>query len=209
MGTPDDAKARAAATYDAAADSYDDPANSFWNRFGRRTVERLRLPPGARVLDACCGAGASAIPAAEAVGSRGAVLGIDLAQNLLALACSASSSFPTCRRRSARCGAPSAPVEGSPSRRGDRDSSSPVRPRSGMRFATCGPTSTRASTRGIASPIHRPSERCCTRAGPRVRRSEANLRYIRESAIRAVEANVVYAIATKPAPASRRPDAVH
>jgi SAM-dependent methyltransferase len=41
---------------------------------------------GARVLDVCCGSGASAIPAAEAVGSQGTVLGIDLADNLLALA---------------------------------------------------------------------------------------------------------------------------
>lgn len=86
MGTPDDAKAKAAATYNAAADFYDDPANSFWDRFGRKTIERLRLPLGARVLDACCGAGASALPAAEKVGSQGFVLGIDLAENLLTLA---------------------------------------------------------------------------------------------------------------------------
>jgi len=79
----DEAKARAAATYNAAADSYDDPANSFWARFGRRTIDRLGLRPGDRVLDVCCGSGASAIPAAEAVGSEGSVLGIDLAQNLL------------------------------------------------------------------------------------------------------------------------------
>ena len=86
MATPDDAKARATAAYDAAADHYDDPANSFWSRFGRRTIELLRLPPGARVLDVCCGSGASAIPAAEAVGPRGFVVGVDLAQNLLSLA---------------------------------------------------------------------------------------------------------------------------
>src|SRR5262249_2426149 len=65
MVTPDDAEARAIATYNAAADSYDDPANCFWERFGRRTIERLHLQPGVRVLDVCCGSGASAIPAAE------------------------------------------------------------------------------------------------------------------------------------------------
>lgn len=80
---PDDAKTRAAATYNAAADSYDDPANSFWARFGHRTVERLGLQQGARVLDVCCGSGASAIPAAEIVGSTGSVLGVDLADKLL------------------------------------------------------------------------------------------------------------------------------
>lgn len=36
-----------------------------------------------RVLDVCCGSGASAIPAAEIVGPEGFVLGIDLAENLL------------------------------------------------------------------------------------------------------------------------------
>jgi len=86
MATPDDAKAKAATTYNAAADYYDDPANSFWERFGRATVERLRLPLGSRVLDVCCGSGASALPAAEMVGPQGSVLGIDLAANLLELA---------------------------------------------------------------------------------------------------------------------------
>ena len=84
--TPDDAKARAAATYNAASDFYDDFANSFWDRFGRRTIERLSPRPGARILDACCGSGSSAIPAAEAVGPEGCVLGIDLAEKLLELA---------------------------------------------------------------------------------------------------------------------------
>jgi len=86
MAAGDEAQVKAAATYNAAADAYDDPANAFWDRFGRRTIERLDLTAGARVLDACCGSGASAIPAAERVGSEGRVIGIDLAQNLLALA---------------------------------------------------------------------------------------------------------------------------
>jgi ubiquinone/menaquinone biosynthesis C-methylase UbiE len=83
MVKPNDAKARATSTYNAAADSYDDPANSFWDRFGRQTIERLHLQPGARVLDVCCGSGASAIPAAEKVGPEGFVLGVDLAEKLL------------------------------------------------------------------------------------------------------------------------------
>jgi hypothetical protein len=32
----DEAKKKAAATYNAAADYFDHPANSFWERFGRR-----------------------------------------------------------------------------------------------------------------------------------------------------------------------------
>jgi len=81
-----DAKVRAATTYNAAADFFDAPALSFWERIGSRTVQRTSLKPGARVLDACCGSGASAIPAAKAVGSGGRLLGIDLAENLLRLA---------------------------------------------------------------------------------------------------------------------------
>jgi len=88
MAISDDAaaKARAAATYNAAADHYDDAANTFWGRFGQRTVERLALLPGARVLDVCCGSGASALPAAARVGPGGHVLGVDLAEDLLTLA---------------------------------------------------------------------------------------------------------------------------
>src|SRR5262245_3625781 len=87
MSTTDQtAKAKAAATYNSAADTYDDPANTFWSRFGQQTIERLELERGMRVMDVCCGAGASAIPAAESVGESGLLLGIDLAENLLTLA---------------------------------------------------------------------------------------------------------------------------
>lgn len=86
MSTPEDAKQKAATTYNAASDFYDHPVNSFWERYGRATVARLLINPGARVLDVCCGSGASAIPAAEAVGRQGFVLGVDLAENLLTLA---------------------------------------------------------------------------------------------------------------------------
>jgi len=82
----DDAKRRAQETYDAAAESFDEPALSFWDRFGRATVDRLGLRPGAIVLDACAGSGASAIPAAERVSPGGKVVAVDLADNLLALA---------------------------------------------------------------------------------------------------------------------------
>jgi len=80
-----EAKHKAAATYNSASDFYDHPANTFWARYGRRTVERLQLTHGQRVLDVCCGSGASAIPAAELVGPSGSVIGVDLASNLLEL----------------------------------------------------------------------------------------------------------------------------
>ena len=77
------AKAKAAATYDAAADHFDDEPLAFWERIGKRTVERLALATGAKVLDVGCGTGASALPAAEAVGSKGSVVGVDLSAHLL------------------------------------------------------------------------------------------------------------------------------
>jgi ubiquinone/menaquinone biosynthesis C-methylase UbiE len=78
-----DAQQRAAFAYNAAADFYDASALSFWDYFGRRTIELASLPIGSRVLDVCCGAGASALPAAEVVGQTGAVIGVDLAEELL------------------------------------------------------------------------------------------------------------------------------
>lgn len=86
MSTSDEAQKKAAATYNAAADFFDHPANTFWERYGRRTIELLGLTAGECVLDVCCGSGASAIPAAHAVGPTGSVIGVDLAQNLLELA---------------------------------------------------------------------------------------------------------------------------
>ena len=77
------AKAKAASTYDAAADHFDDEPLAFWERIGRRTVERLALSAGANVLDVGCGTGASALPAAEAVGPNGFVIGVDLSSRLL------------------------------------------------------------------------------------------------------------------------------
>ena len=83
---PNDAQRRVAFTYNAAADHFDASPLSFWHYFGRRTIELLSLSTGSRVLDVCCGTGASALPAAETVGPTGEVVGIDLARELLELA---------------------------------------------------------------------------------------------------------------------------
>src|ERR1700757_1094802 len=83
---PENAQDRAAFAYNAAADFYDASPLSFWDYFGRRTIELASLQIGSRVLDVCCGTGASALPAAEAVGPNGQVIGLDLADQLLELA---------------------------------------------------------------------------------------------------------------------------
>jgi ubiquinone/menaquinone biosynthesis C-methylase UbiE len=77
------AKAKAAATYDAAADHFDDAPLGFWERIGKRTIDRLALATGAKILDVGCGTGASALPAAQAVGAKASVIGVDLSARLL------------------------------------------------------------------------------------------------------------------------------
>ena len=81
----DAAKLKAATTYNAAADHFDDAPLAFWARIGQRTVDRLPLRAGHRVLDVGCGTGASAIPAAERVGPTGQIIGVDLAERLLSI----------------------------------------------------------------------------------------------------------------------------
>jgi ubiquinone/menaquinone biosynthesis C-methylase UbiE len=82
----DEAARRATAAFNAAADTYDHPALGFWSRVGRGTVDRLALRPGEHVLDVPAGSGASALPAAEAVGPDGRVVAADIAPALLDLA---------------------------------------------------------------------------------------------------------------------------
>jgi ubiquinone/menaquinone biosynthesis C-methylase UbiE len=82
----EEAQEKAVFTYNAAADSYDAIPLGFWDYFGKQTVKRLSLDPGSKVLDVCCGSGASAIAAAQIVGESGEVVGIDLAEQLLVLA---------------------------------------------------------------------------------------------------------------------------
>jgi ubiquinone/menaquinone biosynthesis C-methylase UbiE len=79
----DSAKIKAATTYNSAADHFDDAPLAFWERTGKRTVDRLYLASGSNVLDVGCGTGASALPAAAIVGPTGHVTGVDLADRLL------------------------------------------------------------------------------------------------------------------------------
>jgi ubiquinone/menaquinone biosynthesis C-methylase UbiE len=86
MLTSEDAKRNATFTFNATANAFDSSALGFRDYFGRKAVEKLGICEGARVLDVCCGTGSSAIAAAELVGPSGFVIGIDLADRLLALA---------------------------------------------------------------------------------------------------------------------------
>jgi SAM-dependent methyltransferase len=70
--------------FDSTAVQYAEISPLLWDRIGQATVEAARIQPGEHVLDVCCGAGASAIPAAKAAGPQGRVDAIDLAGELLA-----------------------------------------------------------------------------------------------------------------------------
>lgn len=81
--TEAEVKQRTRAVFNAAADFYDAAPLTFWNEVAVNTLDRVGVARDERVLDVCCGAGASAIEAAK----RGArVTGVDMAENLLDLA---------------------------------------------------------------------------------------------------------------------------
>lgn len=71
-------------TYTQAADHFD--GLPFWHHYGQRTVDLLAPAPGSAMIDLFCGTGASALPAARAVGPTGSVLGVDLTPALVEVA---------------------------------------------------------------------------------------------------------------------------
>jgi len=69
--------------WDKAADYYE----RFWAKqlepAQRRLLQLAALEPGERVLDVACGTGLVTLPAAEAVGPRGSVLGTDISEEMV------------------------------------------------------------------------------------------------------------------------------
>lgn len=86
-----------AKTFDAAAEDFAALAPRLWDPLGRRLVEHAAPRPGERVLDACCGTGASAVPAARAVGRDGHVDAVDIAGALLEHGRRAARDLPQVR----------------------------------------------------------------------------------------------------------------
>ncbi|MGN5236084.1 MULTISPECIES: class I SAM-dependent methyltransferase [unclassified Rhodococcus (in: high G+C Gram-positive bacteria)] len=78
-----DNPAETARTFDDASLTFDLLTDTVWGPAGNALSFQLGLGPGATVLDACCGAGASALPIAAAVGPSGRVHGVDISSDLL------------------------------------------------------------------------------------------------------------------------------
>lgn len=92
--TVDDRFTRA---FDTASSDFDRLAVHLWNPIGAATAAAAAPAPGNRVLDACCGAGASAIPAARLVGPTGRVDAIDLSTALIGELVSGATDLPQLR----------------------------------------------------------------------------------------------------------------
>lgn len=77
-------KSDCAAYFDRGAPSYG-TVMPFFERSGRDLAAHGRHQPGDRLLDVGCGRGAALIPAAEAIGPTGQLIGIDLAPTMVRL----------------------------------------------------------------------------------------------------------------------------
>jgi O-methyltransferase / aklanonic acid methyltransferase len=72
-------KQEVVAIYDRASATYDRVGARFFSYFGQFLVSRLSILEGAYVLDVATGRGALLFPVSEHIGSRGRVVGVDLA----------------------------------------------------------------------------------------------------------------------------------
>ena len=81
MGAPEGVAGR----FDRVADTYDRVGVPWFVPIAAGLVRELAARPGERVLDVGCGRGAALVPLAEAVGSTGYALGIDLAPRMVEL----------------------------------------------------------------------------------------------------------------------------
>lgn len=74
---------RIAANYDTTNNVISLGSHKKWRK---KTMQQLALEPGGKVLDLCCGTGDWTIALAQAVGSTGAVVGLDFSSEMLAIA---------------------------------------------------------------------------------------------------------------------------
>ncbi|WP_106396222.1 class I SAM-dependent methyltransferase [Actinocorallia populi] len=87
-------KASVIGVFGRSAADYEQVGVEFFTPMGRALVERAGVGEGARVLDVGCGRGHVLLPAAEAAGPSGTAVGIDLAEEMVALTASAAAHLP-------------------------------------------------------------------------------------------------------------------
>ncbi|RSM57330.1 SAM-dependent methyltransferase [Amycolatopsis sp. WAC 01376] len=87
--------------FDAAAADFTALGRHLWEPIGAATVAAAGIGEGDRVLDACCGTGASAIPAARAAGAGGVVDAIDLSGPMIGELRRRSADLPQLRAHEA------------------------------------------------------------------------------------------------------------
>ena len=73
-----------AAVFNRVAQGYDRQALRFFPHSADKMIARLKPKPGEKILDVATGTGAVALAAAQAVGASGRVVGIDIAEAMLA-----------------------------------------------------------------------------------------------------------------------------
>ena len=83
MNAQEQQKVQTRDSFNRAAPHYDEVGPGAFAHYGRRLVELVGIAPGQRVLDVATGRGAVLFPATAAVGATGAVIGIDLAEEML------------------------------------------------------------------------------------------------------------------------------
>ncbi len=82
-GDRDGPKTNIVGLYNRVAPLYGQVGPGFFAYAGQQLVARIDIPDSAQVLDVGVGRGANLFPAAERVGPRGRVIGIDLAEKML------------------------------------------------------------------------------------------------------------------------------
>ncbi|WP_033438578.1 class I SAM-dependent methyltransferase [Saccharothrix sp. NRRL B-16314] len=97
----DDRKEEIQRAFDAAAADFTALGRHLWEPIGAATAAAARLRPGDRVFDACCGTGASAIPAARQVGADGVVDAVDMSGPMVAELRRLSAGLPQLRAHEA------------------------------------------------------------------------------------------------------------
>jgi arsenite methyltransferase len=83
---PGEHKRRVAAVYNLASAGYGKPALRFFRLCADRLIDLAGIRSGQSVLDVATGTGLAAIAAARAVGAAGRVVGVDIAEDMLAMA---------------------------------------------------------------------------------------------------------------------------